>query len=174
MKNKIPLLAAACFSAAILLGAPALTAKPTVQIIFDHPENFTDVKDGFSPTDKGVQANLDIIKDYLEQHAARYLSDGQTLTITFTNIDLAGDFEPQHGPEAQDVRVIKDIYPPRLDFSYKLVDANNAVLKEGQEKLRDLGFQMRLNPINASEQFPYEKDMLNDWLHSTFGKNKKK
>lgn len=174
MKNKMLLLAAACLGAVVLFGAPSAMAKPTVEVVFDHPEKFTDIKDSFMATDKGQQANLDEIKAFIEQRAERYLVEGEKFTITFTEIDLAGDFEPQRGPSAENIRVIKDIYPPRLDFTYKLTDANNVVLKEGKEKLRDMSFQMRLNPINANDQLPYEKSMLGDWLSATLKKHAKK
>lgn len=166
MKTKTILLAAALAGGVMFAGAAVVQAKPNVEILFDHPENFTDIKDSYMPTDKGEQANLDEIRDYLVDKASRYLRDGQTLTITFTNIDLAGDFEPQRGPDAADIRVIKDIYPPRLDFTYKVVDAHNKVLKEGKEQLRDMNFLTRTNPINDRDTMPWEKDMLSDWLRS--------
>ena len=39
--------------------------------------------------------------------------EGDKLTITFTDIDLAGDFEPWRGPQWDEVRIVKAIYPPR-------------------------------------------------------------
>jgi hypothetical protein len=93
--------------------------------------------------------------------------------MTFTDIDLAGEFEPQRGPDFNNVRIIKDIYPPRLTFTYKLTDASGAVLKEGQEKLVDLSFQMSATVIDNNDPLHYEKSMLKDWLNNQFKHAKK-
>jgi hypothetical protein len=171
-RKKLILAATAVFATAFAVASP-LAAKPAVDVKFDHPEKFTDVKDSSMGTEKGRDAILDTLKEYIQTRAAKRLSDGQTLTITFTNIDLAGEFEPERGPSASDVRIMKSVYAPRLDFSYKLVDANGTVVKEGEEKLRDMNYQTRTNPINASEPLHIEEDMLNDWIHSALPKPKK-
>jgi Protein of unknown function (DUF3016) len=167
MKTQSILLVAALACATTLFAAPPTTpAAPVtrVEVIFDQPEKFTDVKDSSMGTEKGRDSYLALIKEYLEERVPRYLPAGQTLTLTFTNIDLAGDFEPWRGPDFSDVRIVKDIYPPRMNFSYKLVDANGAVVKEGQEKLIEMAFQMLASPINSSDSLRYEKAMLDNWL----------
>jgi len=173
MKTIYIFFAAVLATAASVFAAAPAAVNTRVEVLFDHPEKFTDVKDSFMGTDKGRDSYLALFKEYLEQRAPRYLADGQTLTITFTDIDLAGDFEPQRGPNFSDVRIVKDIYPPRLKFSYKVVDASGAVVKEGQEKLVDLSFQMTSSPIDQQDPLHYEKSMLNDWLHSQFAHPKK-
>jgi hypothetical protein len=173
MKTKYVFFAAALAAAASVFAAAPAASTTRVNVIFDHPEKFTDVKDSYIETEKGRDSILALFKEYLEQRAPRYLADGQTLTVTFTDIDLAGDFEPQRGPSFDDVRVIKDIYPPRLKFTYKLVDADGAVVKEGQENLVDMGFQMMSNPVDAQDSLHYEKAMLDNWLHKQFGHPKK-
>lgn len=164
------LLAAALIGAAFLTGAPTASAKPTIEVKFDHPEKFTDAKDTFPGRSDGDSASLSGIKDFIETKAAKYMADGETLTITFTDIDLAGDFEPESGPSGSETRIIKGVYPPRLDFTYKVIDANQKVVKEGQEKLRDINFQMRANPTNQDDPLRFEKDMLNDWMRSNLRK----
>jgi hypothetical protein len=163
MKTHHILLAAALACATTLFAAPP-AANTHVEVIFDHPENFTDVKDGNMGSEKGRDNYLALIKEHIQQRAARYLMEGQTLTLTFTNIDMAGDFEPWRGPDFSDVRIVKEIYPPRMHFSYKLVDASGAVVKEGQEKLIDMSFQMTASPIDAQDSLRYEKAMLDNWL----------
>jgi len=173
MKTKCILLAATLVAAASAFAASPATSTARVNVIFDHPEKFTDVKDSYMGTDRGRDNILALIKEYIEQRAPRYLPEGQSLSVTFTDIDLAGDFEPQRGPNMSDVRVIKDIYPPRLHFTYKLVDASGVVLKEGQEKLVELGFQMTASPLDSHDSLHYEKGMLDKWLHEQFAHPKK-
>jgi hypothetical protein len=145
--------------------APADKTDQRIGVIFDHPEKFADVKQDSMGTDKGRDGILDQIREYLEQNGANYLPADLKLAITFTEIDLAGEFEPWRGPQWSDVRIVKDLYPPRFNFSYKLTDSAGKLLKEDKVELRDLSFMMRLTP-NRNDPLRFEKDMLNDWLRS--------
>jgi hypothetical protein len=173
MKTKYVFFAATLAAAASAFAAPSAASTARVNVLFEQPGKFTDVKDSFVGSDRGRDNILAQFKEYLEQRAPHYLADGQTLTVTFTDIDLAGEFEPQHGPQLSDVRIVKDIYPPRLQFTYKLVDASGAVLKDGQEKLVELNFQMTSSPIGTQDPLHYEKRMLDNWLHEQFAHPKK-
>ena len=160
---------------ALLLGATtgalsaadkAVAPDARVTVVFDHPEKYTDVKDGASDSDneRGGGRYLPLLKAHLEEQAGRRLAPGQKLTVTFTDIDLAGDFEPWHGPQFNDVRILKEIYVPRLTFNFQVADEGGRVVKEGQRKLADLGYQMRLTRAFRDDPLRYEKDMLDDWL----------
>ena len=83
--------------------------------------------------------------------------------MKFTDIDLAGEYEPQRGPQFMDVRIVKDIYPPRFDLEFKLTGADGKVISSGKRQLRDLNFMSRL-VLPSSEPLRYEKDILKDWL----------
>src|ERR1700690_3510792 len=136
-------------AAGVLLAATPLTARDDqndkrVEVIFDHPEKFTDIKGDSMNSPKGRDVMLDQIRDILETTGAGIIPAGQKLTMTFTDIDLAGEYEPWRSGPMSDVRIIKDIYSPRFVFSYKLTDAAGAVLKEDKVDLRDLTFMMRV------------------------------
>lgn len=153
-------------------GLAAERAKSTanIDVQFSHPEKFTDVKDSDQDTDneRGGANFLPQIKEHIEQQAAALLPAGQKLTVTFSDIDLAGDFEPWRGPQFNDVRIVKSIYVPRLNFSFTLTDSNGKVLKEGERKLVDLAYQMRITRSFQDDPLRYEKDMLSDWLRQEF------
>jgi hypothetical protein len=154
--------------------ADAIPAPPAVEVIFDHPENFTDVKDRYEATDKGRDSILRDIRSFIVYTATKYyLPAGCHLAMTFTDIDLAGDFEPWRGPQFDDIRIIKDIYPPAFKFSYRVTDASGAVVKQGQERIRDLAFQMRI-VIDREDPLRYEKDILHDWMRQTLSDLKKR
>ena len=155
-----------------LLGAGTIFAadgdkskSANVTVVFDHPENFMDVKDAFPPTDKGRDAILADIRGFIVDRASSCLKEGQKLEVKFTEIDLAGDFEPQLGPGFSSVRIMKDLYAPRFDFEFKLTGADGKVLSEGKRNLRDPFYLARLVPAH-DEPLCYEKDILNDWLRS--------
>jgi hypothetical protein len=158
------------FSALLGLAACALcatTAKAAsrVEVTFDHPENFTDVKDSVFPTDKGRDSILSNIRSFIVDRAGRILPDGYSLRMTFSDVDLAGDFEPQRGPRWDDVRIVKSIYPPAFKFTYSVMDPSGKVVKQGSEHIRDMTFDTRIT-FDTSDPLHYEKDMLDEWLRS--------
>lgn len=164
-------LAAGILSAAT--PAPAPAAGP-VTVVFDHPEKYTDLKDSWSDYDneRGRDHFLPMIREYLEKTAARRLSAGQQLTVTFTDIDLAGDFEPWRGANYDDIRIVKDLYIPRLTFSFKVTDASGAVIKSGDRKLAEMGFQLGITTAFRDDPLRYEKAMLDRWLAQEFPRQK--
>jgi hypothetical protein len=107
------------------------------------------------------------LKQHLVTHGAKYLAKGERLQITVTDVDLAGDFEPWRGINFQDIRIVKDIYPPRVDLEFKLLDAEGKVISEGKRQLRDLGYLMGM-AMPTSDPLRYDKEMLNDWLRQEF------
>ncbi len=145
----------------------ANTKVPTtrVEVNFTEPEKFTDVKDSSFGTEKGRDATLEEFRDFISNRADKLLPKGDKLTVTFEDIDLAGEYEPWRGPRLDDVRIVKDIYPPRMKFTYKVTNASGAVVKEGEKSLSDLAFMMRLT-IDRQDPLRYEKDMLNEWMQA--------
>ena len=146
-----------------LRAAEVAKASARTDVVFEQPEKFTDVKDSDFGTDKGRDAILERLREYLVERADKALPAGQKLVITFTDIDLAGEYEPWRGPQFSDVRIVKSIYPPSLKFSYKITDATGKTVKEGKEDLRDLAFEMRLTS-DRQDTLRYEKDILRDWI----------
>jgi hypothetical protein len=158
------------FAAGALRASDAAQAAPRTEVIFDHPENFTDVRDGSNPTDRGRDAILGKIRDYLVNRTAPLLPEGGTLKVTFSDIHLAGDFEPWRGAQWSDVRIIRSIYPPAFKFTYSVTDLSGKVLKEGSEDIRDVDFQLRTGlDVEDGDPLGYEKQALDDWARSTLG-----
>jgi hypothetical protein len=104
---------------------------------------------------------------HLGHRAERVLPQGERLQVTFTNVQRAGTYEPWRGPMWDDVRIVKNIYPPRIDLTFTLTDASGAVIKEGRRELRDPAFLQR-GTLNETDPLRYEKRMLDDWLRSEF------
>ena len=163
----VPLLFASILglvAAGDLIAADA--AKPArVEVFFDHPENFTDVKDRADPTETGRDEILGAIHDTIVREAAKYLPAGYGLTLVFSDIDLAGDFESWRGPQYDSVRVVRPIYPPAFKFSYKLTDPAGQVVKRGEEGIRDLNFELRAS-LDHSNPLYIEKDILREWIRN--------
>jgi len=167
MKTRRILATAFVLAAAFAVrSAAAIATPPRAEIIFDHPDKFSDVRDYYIPTDKGTESILGRIREHMVNEAKYYVPAGCKLTVTFTDIHLAGDFEPWRGPQFDEIRIVKDIYPPSFKFTYTLADASGKVLKQGSENIRDINFQIRI-AIDTSDPLRYEKDILDEWMRST-------
>jgi hypothetical protein len=156
---------------AVILAAASLNAA-TVNVTAEDADKLRDIRLSHSSEEKSLPIVLDELREGLERSAKRYLAEGQTLDIHFTEIDLAGEFEPwRSGPE-YDVRMVKDIYIPRLEFTYKITAADGSVVAEGEESLQDTAFMMRASSSLERKVTHYETPMLNDWLrkHRKTGK----
>src|ERR1700684_4034793 len=107
---KTPVLLSALLLAAIPLRAdlpPAVSySSSKLDVTFQEPDKFVDIRDAFQPTARGQLAILDQLHDALNNYVNRALPKGYKLEVTFTDIKLAGDYEPQHGPSWEDVRFI--------------------------------------------------------------------
>lgn len=155
-------------AALALLGAPAMAADaaPTnVTVTYDHPEQFTETKKvrSLAPqlADDGY---LKTLKSYTEDRAGKMLPLGEHLDIVVTDIDRAGNFEPWRPNPLRDVRIVKDIYPPRIDLHFQLLDANGKVIREGTRKLRDPGFMYDGIATSGNDSLRYEKGLIDRWL----------
>ena len=159
MKFFIPI-----FAAAVVALAPAAhsqqASSPRVVVDYLQPDNFTDVSSGM----RGDY--LDEIKRHVQQRAGAYVPQGQRLAVTITDVDMAGRIEPWQNSQAN-VRIVRDVYPPRIALTFKLADADGAVLKQGGRELRDLTF-MQNTAANRSGSLRYEKTLLDNWLQHEF------
>jgi len=149
-----------------LSAAPSPAAASRVEVVFDHPEKFRDVRDSFNPTDRGRDSILENIRHALIAAGKYYVPEGYNLKIVFTDIKLAGDYEPWHGPDFDDIRIVKAIYPPSFTFTYTVSDPSGHIIKQGSENFTDMNFQMRL-VLDSGDSLRYEKDILRDWMSST-------
>jgi hypothetical protein len=132
-------------------------------VVFVHPNKFKDIRDGYNPTDKGQKGQLDIFGHEILDRADDTLPAGYHLKMTFTDVDFAGDFEPWRGAEADEIRVIKDIYPPAYKFTWSVTNAAGQVVKQGNVDLRDMDFQMHRSLDNSSP-IQSDKDEIDDWI----------
>jgi len=145
------------------LFATAAFAAPaaTVQVEYTDPAKFTDA--GRSYIDER-DATLEGLKRHLVLRAGSLLPAGEALSVTITDIDLAGGFETSQR-YSREVRVVRRTYPPRIDLAFRLT-RGDTVLKEGSRSLRDTTFNESLR--YKDDALGYEKQMLDDWLRREF------
>jgi hypothetical protein len=136
----------------------------TVQVNYENPEKFTDMS-RYHPTGRGAdESYMDELRDHLQRAGSSRIPAGDTLAITITDGDLAGEFEPHRGPTLADVRIIRSMYAPRINLTYRLTDASGAVRAEGDRVLRNPTFDWTTLHINRTDPLRYEKDLLDEFL----------
>jgi hypothetical protein len=166
------LLSVAAFGPALAASAAETRVVGRAEIVFFEPEKFTDVRDSYMG-EATRTTYLEQIRDHVLEQAKYYVPEGHKLLVTFTDIDMAGDFEPWHGARWTDVRIVKDIYPPRINLTFRLVDAEGRVVKEGKRELRDLAFLMKISLNFRDDSVRHEKALLDDWIRSEFPRVRK-
>jgi hypothetical protein len=166
MRRQLPFLIA--FAAALVSAEASAQPAPSVEVRFDNPKRFTDLRVERWRDPRQTEALVKELRAWIEREAPRHLPAGAKLTVTVTDVDMAGEFEPLHHAGAVDVRVVRDIYPSRVRLLFSLADDSGKVLKEGERNL--------VSSILASGSLRggngplgYEKELLREWLGSEFG-----
>jgi hypothetical protein len=160
---------AACLTlAACVAPGPKKALPERIQVSWAPDDQLTEVKN--NQFQRGWMRPEDWKKslgDYLRERANVVLPQGQQLDVKFDDIKLAGDFEPWRGPNAQDIRFMTDLYPPRATLQYKLLDAKGKTIREGESKLIDMSYLQRTIPT-STDPLRYDKRLLDDWLNKEF------
>jgi hypothetical protein len=159
-------------SIAPLWAAAATSAESSVSVTYVNPEQFTENRlygrqDRFNRIDYLAQ-----LKAYLIKQGQAVLQPGQSLHVDITDIRLAGAYEPWRGPQWSYVRIMRDIYPPRIDLHFQLLDQDGNVLREGKRVLRDLDYLHSGVGVPAASgtSLYYDKALLHRWLRRGPGK----
>ncbi|MCU7962223.1 DUF3016 domain-containing protein [Shewanella sp. SW32] len=142
-----------------------VTEDGVVKIIWQSPKDYRDIKSSGELQSRYEKRLFETLTENINKEAAKILKQNQKLKMTITDVDLAGDMRPTFGATANDLRIIKDIYPPRMTFSYQVME-NDKVIIAGDEKLSDMGFMGGIQSLN-DKPFMYETKMLTEWLKKT-------
>jgi Protein of unknown function (DUF3016) len=162
MNPRLPLLALALASLA------AIAAEPAVEVTFTDPEKFSDLRTSRLATDRERLSLAEALREHVVARAPQYLPKDTRLAVTITDVDMAGEFRPMGASLATgEVRIVKDIYPPRVDLEFRLARADGTVEREGKRQLRDVMF-LSSSSGRVSDLLRYEKDLLDRWLQREF------
>ncbi len=145
--------------------AAATRADSRVHVEYVNPQSFSENRFN-GPEDRYNDFHyLEPLKEYIVKRATPLLGAGQSLYITITDISLAGSYQPWLAPRMRHVRIMNDQYPPRIDLSFKWVDRDGKVLREGSRKLRGLGYlSSGLTSPGDTDPLRYDKALLRRWL----------
>jgi len=146
----------------VLMSAAAQAG--TASVSFDRPEKFTDAR-RTATSPKPDPKVLDTVRREFESLAARDLTDSQSLEITVTDIDLAGEFEPWFARGGyNNTRVLRAVGWPSMDVRYVLRDGDQ-VIHEGETRMADLDYLQEIAlKRNRLEPLASEKLMMDRWF----------
>ena len=169
LKNALTLLIFALFGASTLTSFAQTGTLPfpsLIRVAFANPEKFRDIGSTYVSSGKVREDYLEQLRKHLLLRAGPIVSNGQQLSVTITDVDMAGGFEPWRVRLA-DVRIVRDVYPPRINLNFKLTDAGGTVIKQGERKLRNPAFLMTAVAYRDAP-LRHEKALLDDWLERDF------
>lgn len=144
----------------------ALPAAGPVSVAWDDPAQFTELRHSGNRWASSEGNWLNNLATYMRKEAEETLPAGHRLELTIVDIKRAGQYEPWQGPNMQDTRIIRDIYPPRMTLRFREVDANGGLVAEGERKLSDPAFMMNSTRMSDTDPLRYEKRMIDSWLRS--------
>lgn len=146
----------------ITIGLGAISAiAGTVDIKWEDGDGFTDVAVR-NQNSNDLNRFKKEFEPYVERLAEKHIPDGTVLALHIRDVDLAGEFEPWR--VNHDVRIVRDIYPPRMEFDYQLL-RDGEVVEEGRESISDTDFNYNIGRRFFDEdEFFYEKEMFSEWV----------
>ena len=136
----------------------------TVEVTWTDYEKYRDIH----PGDGNRKAFREDTFYNFEKHFTKLagnLPEGQILKIDVTDVDLAGD---THAGGINGYRIVKETYPPRMNFSYQLLNADGSEVTAAEVKLRDLNFMQGSRLKYRNDALSYEQKMLDDWFFKAF------
>lgn len=177
MRLRLPLLACC---AALLLGAcagpgplrvtdaglpRALPEAGPVSVHWADPARFSELRHSLNRREAARGDWVAQLARYIRARAEAQLPPGQRLDVEILDVERAGEYEFAYG-DATDVRVLRDIYPPRMRLLVRRTDAGGRVVEAGERRLADLAYLAMPQPMSDSDPLRYEKRMIDRWLRS--------
>ena len=162
-------LSASMLAVGLLLSSCATQGErnnaPQIQISYENAEQFSDFKQDWTVRERDQRLLKDQLQRELGRVAGRLLDEGQQLDLHFTDINMAGEILPSTDARTDEIRVVKAVYPPSLEFDYRLLGADGSTLDSGSEVLRDNVTDLAMTRIrNRQVPLSYEVAMMERWL----------
>jgi hypothetical protein len=127
------------------------------------PEKYTDIRASNELGD-GFKERVFTEFNAMFSKLAKKLPAGYQMEVTVTDLDLAGDVNGMYNRLGRDIRVIKELYWPRMSFSYILKNEKNELVASAKEDIKDMNFMTSIGIRSSGNSFDYEEKMLNDWF----------
>ena len=107
------------------------------------------------------------LADYMQEKLAKAVPAGESVDVEILDIQRAGQYEWLYS-QTDDVRVLRDVYPPRMTLQFSRKDASGAVIAEGERKIADLAYLQSPAPFPSSDPLRYDKRLIDTWIRREF------
>ena len=150
------------FVSTLLLTPSAFAASS--EVTWTDYKSYRDIDEGNNGRKQFRERTFNNFEKHFAKLAATLPAD-QILKIDVTDVDLAGD---THAAGINRTRIIKNIYSPRMNFSYQLLAADGTVIQSDDVVVKDMNFMSGNSLKYRNKPLGYEKKMLDDWFSKTF------
>ncbi|AZN35320.1 DUF3016 domain-containing protein [Iodobacter ciconiae] len=142
-----------------LLSSPVWAGE--AKITWQSPERYSDIRAAHERQDR-FQERLFKHFDNVFASLAALLPDNALLEITITDFDLAGEINPQASHNFNEIRIIKEIYNPKITFNY--IFSHEGRIVSNTENLRDMNYMSGISRSSHRKEFEFEEKMLKAWF----------
>ncbi|GAB5559092.1 MAG: hypothetical protein SynsKO_07390 [Synoicihabitans sp.] len=150
----------------LVTGCWTASAANAVEVNFVDADNFTDFT-ASATASSSQKSYINELSKFIAGKMDNRLPPGFRAEVVVTDVDMAGEFEPWRRGGFEDVRIVKDLYPPRINLSFRVVDAEGRTVLEGDRKLRNLNFMYAMRPLDR-DPLRHEKELLDRWIRTEF------
>lgn len=140
-----------------------------VTVEWTDPARFSEIRGSFNRWEASRGNWVSELAQYLRDGVQARIGEGERVRILITDIDRAGDFEPQGGPQMDHVRIMRDIHWPRMSLEFQHHDAAGAPVNGGARQLSDPNYLRSPQAGQRHDPLRYEKAMIDRWLQQEFG-----
>ena len=142
----------------------SLPDQGAVSVRWQDPAQFSEIRYSSNRAESRRGDWITQLATHLRARAQQRLPPGERLEVEITDIQRAGSYEPWYGGAYDDVRVVRELYPPRMTLLIKRIGADGRVIAEGERRLSAPGFLLGPSPGPSSDLLRYEKRMIDRWL----------
>lgn len=108
------------------------------------------------------------LADYMQAKITKAVPAGDRVDVEILDITRAGEYEWIPRTTSDNIRVMRDVYPPRMTLNFRHVDASGAVVAEGERKIADLAYLQSQPPFPANDPLRYDKRLIDTWIRREF------
>jgi len=141
----------------------ALPDAGPVAVHWADPARFSELRYSLNRYEAARGDWVEQLAEYIRARGEQQLPPGQRLDVEILDVERAGEYEYPYGGAA-DIRVLRDVYPPRMRLHVVRTDADGRLLDEGERHLSDLAYLVGPQPLSSTDPLRYEKRMIDRWL----------
>lgn len=147
----------------------ALPEEGPVAVSWNDPASFSEIRYSRNRVEAARGDWVRELARYLRAEIARRLPPGERVAVHLIDIDRAGGFDPVADPVLRDVRVHRDLYPPRILLRYTRTGADGTRRDDGEHRLADSGYLLHAGHGRSDDPLRYDKAMIARWAGREFG-----